>query len=456
MYQMKYLGVNFFLTLFFFGISSLLIQAKAQDTAIIIGVGKYQDPKANLPGIDHDIDMAIQIAKRLGFDKIVTLRDHEATIDNIKQKIKNVATSTNEHDRILIYYSGHGSNIDDVNGDESDGRDETLYVYDGHLVDDDLNGYLNEIKSREMVILLDSCHSGTATKSLPQNRYGQNVGHVKAFNVQNNSTRGIGRKNFSVETTDTLSSAGYLAIGAAQDNQQALATSRGSYFTKALLENLENYRTKQKINPTWQEIFNSTKSTLKEITDQFSPNMDGNINIAKKQIKFANTPNSHGFMWNHVLNAVKQAKGTVQIDAPKALRLGDVLEFSVTSPIDGYLNVVAIGSDDKATLLFPNEIVSENTIKNKPILIPGQGKFRIRAVEPKGKTLVAAFVSSDKINLIDEGYGNKDKGGNPIEPFVQIDQGVLTRNLQVEGLYEEQRQQKVKNFYASYIEVDIQ
>lgn len=452
---MKYFNVRNFFVASFIGIITTITQA--QDTALIIGVGKYQNSQANLPGIDYDVDMAVQMAKRLGFEKIITLRDDKATIGNIKQNLENIAQSIGENDKVLIYYSGHGSNIDDTSGDESDGKDETLYVYDGNLVDDELNNYLNAIKSKEMVILMDSCHSGTATKSLPQNRYGQTVGYIKAFDVKNTNTRGMGRKNFVIETINT-SKTNYLAIAAAQDDQQALATKRGSYFTKALMETLENYRTDEKLNPTWQELFNDTKTKLKEITNKFSPNMDGNMEIAKKQIRFANIHNDHnyGLIWNNVLNAVKQAKGSVKIIAPKTLNLGEILEFTIVTPINGYLNVIAIGPDDKATLLFPNEVVQDNSINNKPVVVPGQGKFRIRAVEPKGKTLIAAFVSSDKINLVEEGYGNKDKSGNPIAPFVQIDQGALTRSLQVEQLENNNQEAgKVKNFYASYIEVDI-
>ena len=47
-------------------------------------------------------------------------------------------------DRTLIVgYSGHGSRIKDTNGDEPDGYDETLYVIDGHILDDKIADALN-------------------------------------------------------------------------------------------------------------------------------------------------------------------------------------------------------------------------------------------------------------------------------------------------------------------------
>lgn len=47
---------------------------------------------------------------------------------------------------LVVWYSGHGSYLPDNNGDEVDNVDETLYVFDGHLRDDDINEILQTIK----------------------------------------------------------------------------------------------------------------------------------------------------------------------------------------------------------------------------------------------------------------------------------------------------------------------
>jgi hypothetical protein len=47
---------------------------------------------------------------------------------------------------LIVWYSGHGSYVKDIHGDEEDGVDETLYLYDGNLVDDDINNILQSIK----------------------------------------------------------------------------------------------------------------------------------------------------------------------------------------------------------------------------------------------------------------------------------------------------------------------
>ena len=67
---------------------------------------------------------------------------------------------------VWIHYSGHGSNIGDVDGDEADSLDECIVPSDweqnGIISDDVLQYYLRFIPSRvKCLCLFDSCHSGT-------------------------------------------------------------------------------------------------------------------------------------------------------------------------------------------------------------------------------------------------------------------------------------------------------
>lgn len=40
---------------------------------------------------------------------------------------------------LFVQYSGHGTHTPDRNGDEADGQDEAMYLYDGALLDDELS-----------------------------------------------------------------------------------------------------------------------------------------------------------------------------------------------------------------------------------------------------------------------------------------------------------------------------
>ena len=46
---------------------------------------------------------------------------------------------------LIIHYSGHGTYTKDHSGDEADGVDEALYLFDGMLIDDDLSEILRTI-----------------------------------------------------------------------------------------------------------------------------------------------------------------------------------------------------------------------------------------------------------------------------------------------------------------------
>jgi hypothetical protein len=70
-------------------------------------------------------------------------------------------------DIFLLTYSGHGGQVPDTNGDEPDRKDETWVLYDGELVDDELHELYTQFKSgTRVVVLSDSCHSGTVTRAM--------------------------------------------------------------------------------------------------------------------------------------------------------------------------------------------------------------------------------------------------------------------------------------------------
>lgn len=65
----------------------------------------------------------------------------------------------------VIYYSGHGGQVSDVNGDEADAYDETWCLYNGQLIDDEIYYAFSSFKEGVRIFMLsDSCHSGTVAK----------------------------------------------------------------------------------------------------------------------------------------------------------------------------------------------------------------------------------------------------------------------------------------------------
>ena len=259
--------------------------AHAEKHALLVGVGVYKNPKANLPGIDKDIAMAQQIAIRQGFkpENTLLLRDDQATLGNMRQALGWLAKNTAPNDEVFIYVSSHGSHIRDRNGDEDDGQDETLYLHDGHLIDDELHVLLSRIPSRYMRIMVDACHSGTGTRTVSPNRYRVKNGHIKSWVEKADYSPASG---YDLPAVDVLAPAqNYVAIAAAQDNQQSLASDDGSVFTRAVLDVVEEARDRQE-QPSWQTVFNRIRQRMGEIETSFTPNLDGNLALAQEKISF--------------------------------------------------------------------------------------------------------------------------------------------------------------------------
>ena len=102
---------------------------------------------------------------------MITLMDdgvHDnPTYDRILQAFQWVVNVSQAGDTVWIHYSAHGGRVEDDNGDEDDGYDETLipvvFQRKGQIRDDDLLRYLVK-PMREgllMTCLMDCCHSGT-------------------------------------------------------------------------------------------------------------------------------------------------------------------------------------------------------------------------------------------------------------------------------------------------------
>lgn len=122
------------------------------------------DGKLNAAEYDAN-DMAL-IAKSQGLQPTKLLRG-DATRDAVIAAIKHAATNLTTNDLFVISYSGHGGQLPDINGDEDDGIDETWCLFDGEIVDDELSNLWSMFqKGVRILVISDSCHSGTVIKAV--------------------------------------------------------------------------------------------------------------------------------------------------------------------------------------------------------------------------------------------------------------------------------------------------
>ena len=140
----------------------------AKASALLVGL-KSVDPSAYYDwdgtngcwGCELDVDNIGAILHPLGY-QVATLKTAEATRNRILSSLYRAAENLVADDIFVFYYSGHGGQQPDVNGDELDGQDETLVAYDREVIDDKIHEALAKFRSGvRLVMISDSCNSGT-------------------------------------------------------------------------------------------------------------------------------------------------------------------------------------------------------------------------------------------------------------------------------------------------------
>ena len=139
----------------------------------IVDPEHYSGWDGALTSCENDADTMAGIASKQGFEtqKIKTVA---ATRETVKKAIRDAAGQLSSGDLYLLTYSGHGGQVTDIDDDEEDGKDDTWCLYDGQLLDDEINVLLAEFNPGVRVLVLsDSCHSGTMLRSVNPSLPGQ-------------------------------------------------------------------------------------------------------------------------------------------------------------------------------------------------------------------------------------------------------------------------------------------
>ncbi|MBH2019883.1 caspase family protein [Polaromonas sp.] len=143
----------------------------AKGIAVNIGLNfvnpaAYSGWNGELAGCINDARDMNQIATQLGYEATL-LTDDQASASEVTRVIGQAARQLASGDICLVTYSGHGSQINDVTGDEPDGKDETWVLWDRQLLDDELNGLWSSFEAGVRIFVLsDSCHSGTVARMM--------------------------------------------------------------------------------------------------------------------------------------------------------------------------------------------------------------------------------------------------------------------------------------------------
>lgn len=153
--------------------------------ALIIGVSAYNPHGvksstmwSNVHGA-NDAELINKTLRRQGFSTNI-LKDYKATAANIRKAFWKLEKDCKQGDLVYIHFSGHGQAVEDMNGDEQDGWDESIIPIDAaiayspngykgqnHILDDELHKYFVSLRKRigdsgMIYAVIDACHAGTA------------------------------------------------------------------------------------------------------------------------------------------------------------------------------------------------------------------------------------------------------------------------------------------------------
>ncbi len=127
----------------------------------------YGGWSGELAACEFDAKDMAAIATSQGMKSTVLLTK-QGTRAKMLAAMRKAAKQLRKGDLFFLTYSGHGGQVPDVTGEEADKQDETWCLYDGQLIDDELYFELSRFAAGVRILVLsDSCHSGTVTRNRP-------------------------------------------------------------------------------------------------------------------------------------------------------------------------------------------------------------------------------------------------------------------------------------------------
>ena len=145
---------------------------KARGLSLHIGLNSvspahYGGWTGDLSACEFDAKDMAALATGRGM-KATVLLTKNGTRAKVLAALRAAAKTLASGDLFFLTFSGHGGQVPDVSGEETDKLDETWCLYDGQLIDDELYLELGKFATGVRILVLsDSCHSGTVVRAGP-------------------------------------------------------------------------------------------------------------------------------------------------------------------------------------------------------------------------------------------------------------------------------------------------
>lgn len=454
-------SITHFLGLAVFGatLAAAPAPAAADKHALIVSINEYGKEPWKLRGAVNDgnnIERLLVGALQYRPDQIKKLFDRAATREAILSNFRSwLIDGTKPGDEVFFYFSGHGHQQKDENGDEDDGLDETLVAADAEpdgkggvrnmVIDDEFEAMLDALKDRKVTLVIDSCHSGTISRgafgevegarSLP---WIPEIGRPEPV-----STRAVTQHR--AETTFTASAPGRVVWTAVAPYQKALEEARanpvtGVFTTRfvqgimnkkgdangdGVVTNAELYAYVQKESDAYCKSLQVCQAgltpTLEAHTSQLSaPVVGAAAPAATPPVATAPGPAPAALQNTATALLANDNQGGVQIEVLPAgpVRIGQTVRFRVTSRIEGSLVLLDANAAGELVQLFPNEHSQAQNRSNRiyadrPLMVPDATYgFEFTASEPAGQGTLIALVLQDPVDI--SAQVNEHRDLNPV------------------------------------------
>ncbi len=405
--------------------------APAEDRALLIGIGAYA-AQQRLDGPPNDLATMQALATgKMGFaaGNVLVLSDTEATRSGVLSAFRSwLVDGTAPGDKVLVYFSGHGTQIADRNGDEiDDGMDEALVMVgygpdapEELVSDDDIRAVLDQLADRNVTLVIDACHSGTISRAgvssepVPKPRF------VPPLDGQSRSASrdaaGDGRQRLEdsgVHETGTAARNHEVWTAAAAE-QVAYETSFGGVphgvFTKAFHDAISG----QSDSGSREQVL----AMVRESSDEFCAGWDGCSSLTPeltappltRALAIVDWPEDTGETGRPPLAAetmlgslaggradVSLAMVPYETGVSGPVHAGQTVAFEVTSTREGELLLFDLRDGGLVHQLYPSDAIAKRTplAAGELMRLPDayhKARFRI----PAGQGILVALVVNDR------------------------------------------------------------
>lgn len=380
-------------------ITQIINHVCAENRALIIGINKYKFIN-QLNGAVSDARNIQQLIRDVGNYKPTQIRlltDLQATRQGILDGFRWLVEGTQPGDRVFFYFSGHGAQIKDTitDADEDDGIDETLCPVDttaarrDMVIDDEINKFLQQLTGRQVLIVVDACHSGTIEKSIALPPGTQLKTPIFDIPLPEEKSIRVVKKQQLVNPTTQL-----IVYTAVASDQVAIDTANGGIFTSSFIKAIKDKR---------GEI--SHKNLLTLVENESARECEERRGICKfgltPQLEIdASLENLNVFQTNIKPSLPIFLPPTVQF--AKTFPIGAPMSFNIHNnnhQKEGYIVIWDVDNQGNVNVIFPNEHTKyQGYIQaGQSVTIPDSKDCLFTASEPVGKNAAIVAIVHDQI-----------------------------------------------------------